>query len=95
MSGRPPPLLVEDDTDESSSSESEVSECENEWPAGLRAVVGARPSKKDYDQVCALICLYFNFINLYLPIFYLILFQTSFNAGYLSISSPCPGILVP
>ena len=56
MNSRAPPLLVDDESDYSSLSESEESDesltsSGDDWPVGLKSVVGERPTKKDYDQV--------------------------------------------
>ena len=50
-SSRPPALISDEEYDSSSASESESEDSSDEWPAGLKEVLGSRPSAKDYDQV--------------------------------------------
>ena len=56
MSCHVPDLLSDDDIDSSSASEDSYSDSgssdDNDWPVGLRDVVGKRPTSKDYDKVC-------------------------------------------
>ena len=58
MSGHVPDLLSDDEIDSSSASDDSFSDSgssdDNDWPPGLRDIVGDRPSTKDYDQVCRL-----------------------------------------
>ena len=59
MSCHPPDLLSDDDIDSDTASEDSLSDSgdsgdENEWPVGLRNVLGNRPTSKDYDKVCLL-----------------------------------------
>ncbi|KAL5268946.1 hypothetical protein ACHWQZ_G002693 [Mnemiopsis leidyi] len=54
MSSHPPDLLSDDEIDSDSASEDSLSDSDsgddNDWPVGLRDVVGCRPSSKDYDK---------------------------------------------
>ena len=59
MSSHPPDLLSDDEIDSDSASEDSLSDSDsgddNDWPVGLRDVVGCRPSSKDYDKVCPVV----------------------------------------